>query len=127
MKNNAWVFVVFGAVVMGGLLVLFRPPTAPQTAPAMQSPQPRAFDLVVKQQKLVSGPAVIQVREGDAVVLTVTSDQADELHLHGYDRHVHLKPGAPATLKFTADKTGRFEYELHKAQLELGALEVRPY
>jgi hypothetical protein len=75
--------------------------------------------------KLV-GPATITAREGDAISLTVTSDKADELHLHGYDLELTLRPGEPATLKFAATHTGRFTYELHHADIELGTLEVYP-
>ena len=46
------------------------------------------------------------------VVITVTSDVADEVHVHGYDLMADVAPGAPATIRFTADAPGRFEIEL---------------
>jgi heme/copper-type cytochrome/quinol oxidase subunit 2 len=84
------------------------------------------FDIVVQQGKRISGPAVLKVQQGDDVVLQVTTDTADELHLHGYNLLVKLLPNRAATLHFTAKLTGRFTYELHKSDLELGALEVYP-
>jgi hypothetical protein len=84
------------------------------------------FDIVVQHGKRISGPAVLKVQQGDDVVLQVTADSADELHLHGYNILVKLVPNRPATLHFIAKLTGRFTYELHKSDLELGALEVYP-
>ena len=124
-----------GAVLIG-LYVCFRPqpqlPTAATdaAAPARSSnaatPQRQEFDLTVAGGRLVSGPAVIQVARGAEVTIRIHSDRADEVHLHGYDLHARIAPGEAAELKFTADKTGRFEYELHHSHVDLGALEVRP-
>jgi plastocyanin len=88
--------------------------------------KPNVFDIVVQRGRRVSEPAVIKVHQGDEVTLHITTDSADELHLHGYNLHVQLSPEKTATLQFTAKLTGRFTYELHKSELELGALEVFP-
>jgi hypothetical protein len=66
----------------------------------------------------------VPVELGDQVTLTVTSDAADELHLHGYDLEAELAPGEPATLSFTADIPGVFEAELHEAGTVLLSLQV---
>jgi hypothetical protein len=99
---------------------------APQQAVAPAPPSPEIFDLVIRQGRLVSGPTVIKVHQGDDVILHLTSDAADELHLHGYDLHAKTRPGETVTLQFNATRTGRFGYELHHANAELGALEVYP-
>ena len=87
---------------------------------------PNTFDIVVRGGVLISEQAPLKVRKGDEVTLRITTDRADEFHLHGYNLHVHLSPDRIATLQFTAKLTGRFGYELHKSGLELGALEVYP-
>ncbi len=61
---------------------------------------------------------------GERVVLVVTSDLNDEVHVHGYDLTVDLVPGEPATLSFTADKPGAWEVELHEADNLLLELQV---
>jgi len=94
----------------------------PATAPVGDG----VFEWVVKNGRLVSGPALIQVHEGQQVVLRITSDASDELHLHGYDLHARIRPQQTASLEFRANRTGRFGLELHKAHAELGALEVYP-
>ena len=132
MNKAAWIFVALGVVLLAGLFLLFRPepePPAEQARPpgvAAAAPLPQAIQLVVKGGRLASGPAVIQVTQGTEVLIDVVSDKADELHVHGYNLSVDLRPGAPAQLRFVADKTGRFEYELHQARAEIGALEVLP-
>jgi len=105
------------------------PPLAKSTAtqaPAVNVPTPRIFELVIAGGKLQSGPGLIQLQQGEVVTLKVTSDRNDELHLHGYDLHAHLQAHTPATLSFKADRSGRFDYELHQAQVALGVLEVQP-
>jgi FtsP/CotA-like multicopper oxidase with cupredoxin domain len=103
-----------------------QPQPQPATAAPQAAPAPREVELVVKSGKLVSGEPVIKVREGDEVTLRITSDKADEVHMHGYDRHAHIKANGTATITLKADRTGRFPFELHKSHLELGTLEVYP-
>jgi heme/copper-type cytochrome/quinol oxidase subunit 2 len=86
----------------------------------------QVFDIVVQQGKRVSGAGVLKVQQGEEVTLHITSDTADEFHLHGYNLLVQLRPHQTATLHFVAKLAGRFTYELHKSDLELGALEVYP-
>ena len=84
------------------------------------------IELVARSGRRASGPDVVRLKKGDLVTLTVTSDVADELHLHGYDLHLRLFPDRPATLSFEARRTGRFSAELHKAGVELTTLEIYP-
>jgi hypothetical protein len=84
------------------------------------------LELVFADGRVTSGPNVLKVKKDDRVRLSLTSDVADELHLHGYNLHLHLSPGRRATLEFVAKKTGRFTFELHHADVELGAIEVYP-
>jgi hypothetical protein len=60
------------------------------------------------------------------VVITVTADVTDEIHLHGYDLSADVAPGSPATIRFTADAPGRFELELEHTGVQIAELEVRP-
>lgn len=64
------------------------------------------------------------VAQGSTVRIEVTSDQADELHLHGYDLDADVSPGEPAVIEFTADQTGLFELEAHESALVLLQLQV---
>jgi len=66
------------------------------------------------------------VARGRDVVITVTSDVADEVHVHGYDLMADVAPGSPATIRFTADAPGRFDIELENTGVQIAELEVRP-
>jgi len=59
------------------------------------------------------------VERGSVVRIEVTSDVADELHLHGYDVSADVAPGEVAVLEFTADMVGRFALETHETALTL--------
>jgi hypothetical protein len=66
----------------------------------------------------------VTVRRGRTVKIVVTSDAADEFHLHGYDREVELRPGVPGVLRFVADQPGVFEAELHRSGAHVFDLRV---
>jgi len=102
-------------------------PVSPPAQVNVLYAQPNVFDIVVKGgRRLSSEEAVQQVHQGEEVTLRITSDKADELHLHGYNLSMPVWPERTAVITFKADRTGRFTYELHKSGLELGALEVYP-
>jgi hypothetical protein len=71
------------------------------------------------------GVSRVPVRLGSPVTLVVTSDVADEVHLHGYDRKVDVPAGGTASLDFVADQAGVFEAELESRGTQLVQLEVR--
>ena len=64
------------------------------------------------------------VEKNDRVVLVVTSDVADKVHLHGYDASRDVAPGKPARLPF-ATIPGRFEVELEDRGVQIADIAVR--
>ncbi|MFI8514419.1 hypothetical protein ACIGHB_25160 [Streptomyces sp. NPDC085460] len=111
------------------------PSTAPSTPPATPSstsnpapdpaPAGRTLDIRVSGSTVTPAPSRVEVKKGERVTLRVTSDRADTLHVHGYDREATLTPGTPGTLTLTADRTGLFEVETHESGLVLTQLVVR--
>jgi heme/copper-type cytochrome/quinol oxidase subunit 2 len=88
-----------------------------------------AFVLSIRKDQRQGLPDVLRVQKGDPVTLTISSDRAGTLEIHGYQQKVKLEPGATATLSFVANKTGRYSLDLHArdgAHVEVTALEVRP-
>jgi hypothetical protein len=65
-----------------------------------------------------------EVAVGDTVLVRVTSDQADEVHVHGYDLFGELMAGMTAEIPFTADLPGVYEIELENSGLLLAELAV---
>ena len=59
------------------------------------------------------------------VTIRVTSDVADEIHVHGYDKTAPLPANQPTDLTFVANIPGVFEVELERARKLLFTLEVR--
>ena len=72
----------------------------------------------------VGGHQRVQVDLGSVVALMVTADEADELHVHGYDILRAVSDGHPVHFAFTAEIPGVFEVELHGSGRLLVLLEV---
>ena len=80
---------------------------------------------IVVENGAPSGGIVRQtVSKGDHVVLVVTSDVADEIHLHGYDKSKDVSAGGTIRLPFTATLPGRFEVELEQRGVQIADLTV---
>ena len=68
----------------------------------------------------------VQVRKGRRVRLVVTSDVADDVHLHApYDLTAAVAPGQPGIIAFTATIATVVTAELHEAGEDLVELEIR--
>jgi hypothetical protein len=110
----------------GAFLLMALVPVLSLPSALAQTNSDSPISFVVKEGKLVSGPKVTQLKQDDSVTLTIVSDRADELHLHVFNLKWKLELSQPGSLSFIANHTGRFQLELHKSGLELGALEVYP-
>lgn len=107
----------------------FSPP-ASSTGAGATSPSETAFAgteivVAVKGGKVEPSTHRVKVAKGTQVRLLITSDTADEVHVHGYEIEKELPAGQQATVDFTADQTGLFEVETHESGLQLVQLEVR--
>lgn len=70
-------------------------------------------------------PGRIDAKKNQQVRITVTSDVADRVHVHGYEVGADLIAGQPATVEFEANLDGLFEVETHQSGLLLFQLLVR--
>jgi hypothetical protein len=78
----------------------------------------------VENAQPVGGVQDHEVDEGDEVLLIVTADVEDEVHLHGYDLPAAVAPGQPARIRFDANLVGEFEIELEERGVPIGNLVV---
>ncbi len=78
-----------------------------------QTGETRSFALDIRHGKVPAAQRTLRVTEGDRVELRWTTDEAVELHLHGYDIRLELNPGAPGTMTFEAHAAGRFPVGIH--------------
>ena len=104
-------------------------PTSPvqdasEPAAAPPSPAAQLIEVTYAGGKITGVEPRVPVRLGEQVLLRVTSDVPEQIHVHGYDVVFDLTPGQPAEATFTADAPGAYEVELHKARRPLFQLRV---
>ncbi len=92
---------------------------------AGKGPDTVTVAVTIKDGKPSGGIVRATVAKGDHVTLTVHSDVADEVHLHGYDVHQDVEAGGTARIAFTADIAGVFEAELESRKLQIVELTVK--
>ena len=140
MKKSVIVFIGLALVILSVLFVLFKPSNpgdtaAKATAKSAEAPPqgagptvaaPQVFAFKVSDGARLSGPEIIEVEQGSRVTLRISSNQADELHVHGYDLARELPAGDTVSLSFPAVTSGRFEIELHASHQTLTVLQVQP-
>ncbi len=97
-------------------------PSSPPTAPA--GPSTRTIGITVRGGQATGETGRAEVPLGTAVTLSVTSDVADEIHVHGYEQEAQVPAGGTGSVSFTADLPGVFEVELHDSGLQLLQLQV---
>lgn len=103
---------------------------APAATSAAPSPEPSPTPSANVIEVTYSGGQVtgveqrVPVKLGEQVVIRVTSDVVEEIHVHGYDLYVDLVPGTPAEVAFEATLPGSYEVELHDASRPLFQLRV---
>ena len=100
------------------------PPDSGSMSPPSPSPTVRTLDVTYAGGEVTGTPGREEVALGEQVVLRITSDVADEVHVHGYDVTEALPAGVPVEIAFTATIPGGFEVELHDAGLALFQLRV---
>jgi hypothetical protein len=93
---------------------------ATATATATPTPTPTATPV-----PLLQGGKVTKLRytEDDTVRFRVTSEEPEEVHVHGYDIAKDIPAGGTLTV---SDITGIFEIEYEHAKEQIGQLRVDP-
>jgi hypothetical protein len=96
---------------------------------AAASPTAPAVDQTIRVTyaggKVVGGAQLVKVKLNSTVALVVTSDTADEVHFHGYDKHADVTKGGTVTIVFKATLPGRFLAELEKLGRRLVTVQVQ--
>jgi plastocyanin len=100
-----------------------KPRTPTTTAPARP---PAGARIAVRGGRPVGGIETITVHKGDAVRFVVSSDVAEEVHVHGYDLHGDVHAGGKVRFSFKASIEGIFEVELEQRSEQIAKLVVRP-
>lgn len=106
-------------------------PGEPSTATATpdvppKPPEPEIVRVRVRGGEPVGGVKEIEATAGDRVRITVASDVAGDLHLHGYDISREVAAGGNGRFDFKADIEGVFELELEQTSVPIAELTVKP-
>lgn len=74
--------------------------------------EPARIQVRIENRKVV-GDQVIRLTQGQLVEIIWTTDEAAELHMHGYDIRVEISPDASVAMLISAHATGRFAVTSH--------------
>jgi hypothetical protein len=72
------------------------------------------------------GVQKLTFKKGDEIRFSVVSDTADEIHVHGYDRHQDVAKGGTVSFAFPGTIEGRFVVELESRSEQIAELDVTP-
>jgi hypothetical protein len=118
MNKTSIFFIIIGLLVLGGALLFLRNSDKP-------IPPPLVVSVSFKDEPAFA-PQLYRAEQGQEVVLKISSDITDRVHLHGYDLYSDAGVGKESVISFTAARTGRFDFELEGSQKKLGVIEVYP-
>ena len=101
-------------------------PTATPPAAASPSPAPAVRTVAVAYAggEVTGTTGREEVPVGEQVVLRISSDVAEEVHVHGYDLEGAVPAGGSVDIPLTASIPGVFEVELHDSGKVLFQLRV---
>jgi hypothetical protein len=88
--------------------------------------KPATPRVVVVDGKPRGGVKRLSYESGDRIQFTVTSDVADEVHVHGYDIAKDVPAGGTVRFSFPARIEGVFEIELEGRKQQIAELRVSP-
>jgi hypothetical protein len=82
--------------------------------------------VVIRDGEPVGGIEELEYSAGDEIRFEVTSDVADEVHVHGYDLMQDVAAGGTVSFDFPAEIEGIFEVELEGRKEQIAELRVNP-
>jgi major membrane immunogen (membrane-anchored lipoprotein) len=102
--------------------------SATQQAPQSQQQTPAGLvvDITISNGAVTPANAEFEAKVGQPITFRVTSDAADELHVHSVPDHefeVAARPNQP--FQFSVDVPGQVEVELHKLDRTVATIQVQ--
>ncbi|OJZ71660.1 hypothetical protein BRW65_18245 [Mycobacterium paraffinicum] len=84
-------------------------------------------DVTIAKGQVTPTNATLQATVRQQITLRVTSDAADELHVHSTPDHKFPVAAAPnQTFQFAVDVPGNVEVELHHLDRTIATIQVQP-
>lgn len=102
--------------------------TASDPAPTKADTQPVVLDVTIADGEVNPAGKQLEASVGQEIEVRVTSDAADELHVHSSPMHeFQIKPrGAVQVFTFAIEQPGQAEIETHETATVVCELVVRP-
>jgi hypothetical protein len=82
--------------------------------------------IVVRGGEPVGGVQELEYSAGEEVRFRVSSDKAEEIHVHGYDLAKDVPAGGTVEFAFPAELEGIYEAELEQLGVQIAELQVNP-
>jgi len=82
--------------------------------------------IVVRNGEPVGGIQTLEYSAGEQVRFRVSSDEAEEIHVHGYDLMKDVPAGGTIEFDFPAELEGIYEAELEEQGVQIIELRVNP-
>jgi hypothetical protein len=102
--RHAFVAAVIGSILVGSL----------DSRSQISAAEAERFSIVIRARSVDGPHRTIRATQGAMLELAFAADETVELHLHGYDRHLTVRPGEEAVLRLGAKVAGRFAIEAHR-------------
>jgi hypothetical protein len=84
-------------------------------------------DVTIAKGQVTPVNATLQARVNQPITFRVSSDAADELHVHSVPDHEFKIAAAPnQTFQFSVDVPGNVDVELHHLDRTVATIQVRP-
>jgi plastocyanin len=84
-------------------------------------------NVTIANRQVNPANATLQAKVGQPIIFRVSSDAADELHVHSVPDHKFEIAAAPnQTFQFTVDVPGNVDVELHHLDRTIATIQVRP-
>lgn len=86
-----------------------------------------SVDVTIAHGQVTPVNATLQARVNQPITFRITSDAADELHVHSVPDHEFKIAAAPNQMfQFSVDVPGNVEVELHHLDRTVATIQVRP-
>lgn len=97
-----------------------------KTAAIPQADGP-VVEITIERGSVTPVNATMSATVGQPITLRVTSDAADELHVHATpERSFAVEPKAEQAFQFTAEVPGNVDVELHHLDRTVATIRVQP-
>ncbi len=100
-------------------------PTTVAGSAVPAGPARTVLAVTVRGGSVVEGGSRQRATLNEAVTIRVTSDVAEEVHVHGYEKRFAVAAGQTGEVTFNANIPGVFEVEFERSGRQLFTMEVR--